>query len=94
MSTNDGLTEEQRQANKAIYAGKRFYGIMIDLQNELFSARKNGVSDDELGGFAELDLDLMIAEAREIGQVPEWNSADTKPIKNLTYPKGTTGVNM
>lgn len=94
MSTTEGLSEEQRQANKAIYAGKRFYKIMVELLNELYNARQQKVTDEELGLFAALDIEGLIEEAQRIGQVPDWSAESTVPLKNLTYPKGTTGVNL
>lgn len=84
---NKGLTTEERNANKVIYAGKRIYGLLCELRREIAS-----ISKADAGIIGELDTDILIAAAREIGQVPVWNAEETKPTRKLTYPKGTTGV--
>lgn len=79
------MDNDERQVNKAIYAGKRFYLALVDIKNELHSARQQKVTDEELGLFAELDIEGLIAEARRIGQVPVWNAEATPVGKKLTY---------
>lgn len=82
---NKGLSQDERDVNKVVYAGKRIYGLLCEMKREIASA-------GDLGILSELDIDTLIAAAREIGQVPVWNAEDTKPTRKLTYPKGTTGV--
>lgn len=88
-----GLTTADRQANKGIYAGKQLYRQATEMRNAIHSARQQGVSDDDLGIFAELDIDMLVDTARALGQVPVWNAESTPVGKKLTYPKGTTGLN-
>lgn len=89
-----GITAEERQANKGIYAGKQLYRLACEMRAAIRSARVQKVTDDELGIFAELDIDMLIDTARELGQVPEWNAESTPVGKKLTYPQGTTGLNQ
>lgn len=84
---NKGLTTAERAANTVMYAGKRIYRALCEVKAEIGSLDKA-----ERGIFGELDIDSLIAAAREIGQVPVWNAEETKPTRKLTYPKGTTGV--
>lgn len=92
MST--GISNEERHANKIIYVGKQVYRHLCEINTEIVEARRRGVSDKELGVFAELDVKALIAEAKRIGNVPEWNAEDTPVGKKLSYPQGTTGVNQ
>lgn len=91
---SDGISVKERHANKIIYAGKQIYRLMCDLQNAIGEARKQKITDDELGVFAELDLPTLIAEAKVIGNVPDWRAETTLIGKKLSYPQGTTGVNQ
>ncbi len=86
-----GISEAERTANKAIYTGKRIYKVLCELKTEILSS---DAEPEALGSFADLDIDILIAEAREIGQVPEWNAESTPVGKKLSYPQGTTGLNQ
>ena len=86
------MDNDERQGNKAKYAGKRLYTTLCELKTEIHSARQQDVTDEELGVFAELDINMLIAEARRIGGVPVWNAEETPVPKKLTYPDRTQGV--
>ncbi len=89
-----GIETAERQVNKGVYAGKQLYRLVCDMRNAVHSARQQKVSDEELGIFAELDIDKLVEAARELGNVPIWNAESTPVPKKLTYPNGTTGLNQ
>lgn len=91
---SDGISADERQANVVMYAGKQIYRHLCEMATAIHEAKEKGVTAEELGVFAELDLPTLIAEAKVIGNVPDWR-AETTPIgKKLSYPQGTTGVNQ
>lgn len=78
QSQIQGISNEEREANKRIYVGKRLYSLFVDVQNVLHDAGKQGVEV-----FDEMDVAGYIEAAREMGQVPEWNKAPV--TRKLTY---------
>ncbi len=89
-----GLDNAERQANKGIYAGKQLYRLACEMKAAVHSARQQEVPDEDLGIFAELDIDKLVEAARALGNVPIWNAETTPVGKKLTYPQGTTGLNQ
>lgn len=71
------LTRLANDRTGARYFGKRAYLHLVELKREIFEAKKRKNTDEQLGIFAELDVDNLIAVAKEIGDVPDWNAEET-----------------
>jgi hypothetical protein len=76
--------DPERHENKIMYAGKRFYLFLVELENAIQDARAAKVPDKDLGIFAELDVKSLIAAARELGKVPVWNAEETPKFEYKT----------
>lgn len=72
------MTDDQdRQQRKTEYVGKRLYKLLVEMGNEIYEAKERGLTADELGVFSELDVTGLIAQAKMLGNVPDWASEKT-----------------
>lgn len=74
----DSKDLEQMNARKIAYIGKRIHTHLVAMQNDIYASGKEGVTNEELGVFGELDLVTLIERAAELGNVPDYRTNDNQ----------------